>query len=158
MKRIAKVVMFSLYILGLVYFPYLLAMKVAKNKDKMLKKYTAYYRLMCDWDEVPSEAIEKYFQENNIKTIGIYGVKDMGKKLYQQMQCSKVEVKFWVDRDSGINSYSKLKFYSPDDVFEKVDAIVVTPYFEFDSIANQLGIRNDVKFISIEEVVYGSKG
>ena len=121
-----------------VYLSFCLALIVAKNKDQVINKYKKYYFLMCSWMEIPDEKISKFFSQNNIKTIGIYGIKDMGKHLYLQLKNSQVKVKYFVDQASYVQGIFDLPLYRPEDILEDVDAIIITPFTEFDSIKERI--------------------
>ena len=44
--------------------------------------------------------------------------------------------------------------YSLNDKLPKVDAVVITPFYAFDSIRNDLKNKMDAKIVSIEEVIW----
>lgn len=140
-----------------VYLSYYLALTVAKNKDQSINKYKKYYSLMCSWIEIPNEKISKFFLKNNIKSIGIYGIKDIGKHLYLQLKNSQVKVEYFIDQSSYVQGISDLPLYRLEDTLTDVDAIIVTPFMEFDLIKERLCKKNDFRILSIEEVVYGAK-
>ena len=52
--------------------------------------------------------------------------------------------------------YASFEVLKPDDTLPDVDAIIVTAFFFFDEIEQELEDKIDCPIISIEDVVYGS--
>lgn len=155
MKKIIKLTIWIIGVFSFLYLPYKLAMIVSKNKDRLLNKYQKYFQLICDWSELQPEEIQMYFLQRNIRTLGIYGGRNMGRLLYKQLLHSDIEIRYFIDKSSYANSFSTLPLCCPEDKLEYVDAIVVTPYMEFEDIKRKLLERNTVNVLSLEEIIYG---
>ena len=98
--------------------------------------------------------IKEYFEEENIKTIAIYGMGDLANKLMDALKNSDIKVKYGIDKDVAGTISSISEVYGIDDNLPEIDAIVVTPFYAFDEIREELVQRTGSKIISIEEVVW----
>lgn len=133
-----------------------LASKKIREKEKAVEKNKQYYNLYNHWIEMKNkgQALDDFFVRNNYKSIAIYGMGDVGMQLAREMEYSKnVDVKYVIDKniyaDKVIFEKKELNMSLP-----KVDAIVVTPIFAYEKIANEIKNFVDYPVISIEEVVY----
>lgn len=156
MKKIARLCLKIIYELLLCFLIYKLVFAVAKNKDKSINKYKDYYKLMCVWANLSNDKIVDYLQKKYIASVAIYGGRDMGEIMYKQLENSPINVKFFIDKSSYSNSFSKLPLYSPDDKIDDADAVIVTPYMEYENIKNVLNKKNNLNVISIKDVIYGA--
>jgi len=133
--------------------------KEEKRLDKMednLKKFEAFYRLLVTWVEMKQEgkSLAEYFEFNNIKTIAIYGMKELGERLVRELEDSEIEIKYVIDQNiDNINTI--LKKVKPDDELEQVDAIVVTAIYYYQDIEEKMSSKVECEIISLEDVVYG---
>ena len=97
--------------------------------------------------------LEDYFHQNRIKDVAIYGMSYIGKRLYDELKSSDIEVKYVVDKnakDIGMD----IKTFFPDEEFPEVDAIIVTAISFFDEIEEILLSKINYKVISIEDILY----
>lgn len=133
--------------------------KEEKRLDKMednLKKFESFYRLLNTWVEMKQEGknLAEYFEYNNINTIAIYGMKELGERLVKELENSRIEIKYVIDQnaDQIETDFKKVK---PDDELEPVDAIVVTAIYFYQDIEEKLSKKVDYEIISLEDAVYG---
>lgn len=133
--------------------------KEEKRLDKMednYKKFEFFYKLLITWVEMKQEGknLAEYFEYNNIKSIAIYGMKELGERLVKELEGSDIEIKYIIDQnaDKIETQYKKVK---PDDDLEPVDAIVVTAIYYFQDIEEKLSKKVDCEIISLEDAVYG---
>ena len=133
-----------------------IADKQLMKSTKKVDKFKNYYGLLNQWLLLKQEgkSLEDYFKEKGIKTIAIYGMGEMGNRLYDELKGSNIKVKYGIDKESS-SVYSELEVIGYEEISEDVDAIVVTAVFAFEEIAAEL--KNSVSFpiISLEDVVYG---
>ena len=99
------------------------------------------------------KSLEQYFIENGYKTVAIYGMGEMGNRLYDELKDSSIEVKYAVDQNAA-STYSELEVFEKEDAFEDVDVMVVTAIFAFDEIEEEIGDKIKFPIISLEDVVY----
>lgn len=129
--------------------------KTIEQKSRKVDKFKGYYYTLNQWMLLKQrgESLEKYFTDNKIFTIAIYGMGEMGNRLYDELKNTNIKVKYAIDKNAD-NTYAKLNVVDLEDDLEKVDAIVVTSIFAFDSIKEDLKGKLDCPIISLEDIVY----
>ncbi len=129
--------------------------KQVAQKAEKVDKFKGYYNMLNQWLVLKQEgkSLEKYFTDNGYKTVAIYGMGEMGNRLYDELKGTSVTVKYAVDKNAA-STYSELDVIDPEDDFEEVDAIVVSAIFAFDEIEEMLSDKVDFPIVSLEDVVY----
>ncbi len=129
--------------------------KTINQKAEKVDKFKGYYNMLNQWLVIKQEgkSLEKYFTDNGYKTIAIYGMGEMGNRLYDELKGTSVTVKYAVDKNAA-STYSELDVIDPEDDYEEVDAIVVSAIFAFDEIEEMLSDKVDFPVVSLEDVVY----
>ena len=133
-----------------------LSQKKIDQKAEKVDKFKSYYNMLNQWLLLKQEgkSLEKYFEDNGYKTIAIYGMGEMGNRLYDELKNSKVvEVKYAIDKNAS-STYSELDVVDVDDEMDEVDAVVVSAIFAFDEIEEDLSAKVDCPIVSLEDVVY----
>lgn len=127
-----------------------------KEKNSKINKYRGYYEILNRWLILKQEgkSLEKYFLDNDYKSIAIYGMGELGNRLYDELKSSNVEVKYAMDANYS-GKYSELEIKALEDDLPQVDIIVVTAIFAFDDIENNLKRVTSSDIISLENAVYG---
>lgn len=125
------------------------------NIENKVDKFKRYYNVLNQWLSLKQEgkSLAQYFENNNYKSLAIYGMGELGNRLYDELGGSDITVRYAVDEKFTI-TYTGLNVKSPEEEFDKVDAIVVTAIFAFEEIENQLKEKVDFPIISLEDVVY----
>ena len=128
--------------------------KTAKHQDDV-RKLCEFYDLLIQWLSIKQEnrSLETYLLEKGYKTVAIYGMKELGERLYDELKDSKVEVKYAIDKNAD-NVYADVDVLTPDDSLEEVDAIIVTAIHYYDEIEEMLEERMDCPILSLEDIVY----
>jgi len=132
-----------------------LSEKKVTQKEEKVDKFKSYYEMLNQWLIIKQEgkSLEQYFIDNGYKTVAIYGMGEMGNRLYTELQSGKVEIRYAVDENAdGI--YSDLEILSREDEFKEVDVMVVTATFAFDEIVEELRKKVDCPIVSLDDVVY----
>lgn len=143
--------------LGFVMFFMYIYIKIIKkmikiNKDNKIKKDKLYknYMLLIEWLSWKNQgkSVSEWLLRHGIKTIAIYGMGELGNRLYEELKNSNGEIKmvYAVDKDI-LFSFSELPILSLEDDLPKTDAIIVTPFFAFNSIEKEL--KNKIPDVSI---------
>lgn len=133
-----------------------LAEKKVEQKAAKVDKFKSYYNMLNQWLSLKQEgkSLEKYFVDNGYKTIAIYGMGEMGNRLYDELKDSKeVTIKYAVDQNAD-STYSELDVIDKDEEYEEADVIIVTAIFAFDEIEEELSEKVDFPIVSLEDVVY----
>lgn len=123
-------------------------------KDKK-RKMDSYYFLFNQWLIVRQEGktLAEYFEKNNYKTVAIYGMKEFGERLYDELKKSDITVKYIIDKNAD-TIYADVDIVTPDDVLEPVDVIVVTATHYYDEIEEMLFDKTDCPVVSLEDILY----
>lgn len=132
------------------------------EKSSVLEgRYKSYYQLANQWlmNKNEGKKVSKYFEDNDIKSVAIYGMGTLGELFYEEVKDSDIKVGYFIDKNSDILCYGmdEIPITSIDGIAEQeeVDAIIVTPVFDFDVIEEDLDKVTDIQLISLEDVVYG---
>lgn len=126
-----------------------------QKKQKSRDKFKGYYNLLNQWLRLRQEnkSLEAFFAENQYKTVAIYGMGELGNRLYDELKNSSVQVKYAIDENTA-GVYSEIDVIGPEDDFPEVDVIVVTAVFAYSEIEGKLSGRTDIPVVSLEDVVY----
>ena len=132
--------------------------KLKKEYDgrvELTQKLGSYYHILNQWLMIyqNGDSLVSYFVDNKYKSIAIYGYKELGERLYDELKDSDVEVKYIIDRTAD-NIYAEVDAYTPDDVLMEVDAVIVTASYYFEEIEKMLGDKLDCPIVSIGDVVF----
>lgn len=134
--------------------------KEMRKTQKAADKNRALFDLLTQWIAAGQrdESIPAYLKEHGYKKVAIYGMADMGKLLYAELQDSEVEVAYVVDRrkNLGIGDPS-LKVYHKIAELPPVDAVIVTALFDYNKIANEFYGKYNFDVLSIEEIIADNK-
>lgn len=133
-----------------------IANKQVVKKGKKADKFKGYYNMLNQWLALKQEgkSLEQYFAENGYKTVAIYGMGEMGSRLYDELKDSdKVEVKYSIDKNAA-SAYSELEVKEVTDELEQVDVVVVTATFAFEEILEDIEDKFNCPIVSLEDVVY----
>lgn len=113
------------------------------------------YKFMNQWLFLKQRGADfsSFFRKQEIKSIAVYGVHYMGQRLYDELKGSQVEVKYAIDIRPNKDKW-KIPVVHPDDTLESVDAVVITPFFDFLEIKAILSEKLDCPMISIEDMLF----
>lgn len=120
------------------------------------ERFESYWRLFERWLTLKEEkvSIEKYFTDRKIETIAVYGVKMAGEHLFREMENSTVKIAYAIDRKAyAVTAETDVRVYMPDEELPPVDAVVVTPVYDFDNIKRMLKEKHCSRIISLAEVL-----
>lgn len=127
------------------------------NKIQMGRaKVHALYMAFDQWLRIRQEGktLIDYFKSQGYKTIAVYGMKELGEHLCDELFGSDITVKYAIDQNAD-QIYAAVDVVTPDDELEPVDAIVVTAIYYFDEIEEALGGKVDCPIVSLEDILYG---
>lgn len=118
-------------------------------------KFNFYFQLLSQWLTLKESgtSIESMLSVLNYKTIGIYGMGNIGRHLYAELKDSNIKVEYAIDKNTKLN-IDDLDIISLEDDFMEVDAVIITVPFEFYSIEEKLSQKVKCPIISIEELIY----
>lgn len=126
-----------------------------KHMHEDARKVHELYMAFDRWLQIRQQGktLAKYFTEYNYKTVAVYGMRELGERLCDELKDSGVIVKYAIDRNAD-NIYADVDVVTPDDELAPVDAVVVTAITYFDEIEEALSEKIDCPVISLEDVLY----
>lgn len=129
-------------------------------KQTRIDRLKPYYEILNHWLLLKQQGktFEEYFIDHNIHTIAIYGMAELGKRLYAEIEgMESVEVRYVIDKGIGEQIKSVISdavVVSMNEKLPDVDAIVVTPVFAYEEIKRDLNAKCNIPIVSIEDVVF----
>lgn len=129
--------------------------KTIGRQNDMLNKVHVLYCAFDLWLQIRQEGrtLAEYFERHNYKTIAIYGMKELGERLLDELKDSDIKVCYAIDKNAE-HIYADVDIVTPDDELEPVDVIVVTAIYYFHEIAENLSEKVDYPIVSLEDIVY----
>ncbi len=109
--------------------------------EEGLKRKNSFYQFLRKWLELKlaGDSIARKLERMWIHTVIIYGAGKHGDILFQDLAFSRIKIIGWIDAKSTEKEHKGLPIYRLDDsVIPKADAVIVTPYLEFDGICKNL--------------------
>lgn len=113
------------------------------------------YEFMNRWLFLKQKGIDLsiFFICQGIQSVAIYGTHHMGQRLFDELRESEIEVKYAIDRNPRKPDW-KIPIRHPNDVLERVDAVVITPVFDFLEIKDSLSAKLACPMFSMEEILF----
>lgn len=128
--------------------------KTFEEKNEMEKKLRQYYDLMNYWMKMIAEGktIHSWLEDKQYKNIVIYGMGELGNRLYEQIKNMNI-VAYAIDQNP-ISIFKDLNVVSEVLESKTVDAVIITPVYDFGSIKSKLASKFDCDIISLEDMIY----
>lgn len=132
--------------------------KTNSSEEEMKNKMLKYYVTLNNWIGKKQKNINlsSYFEKMGYNSVAIYGMKEVGERLYGELKDTKTEVKYAVDQNAE-SIYADIDVYSPDDDLPEVDVIVVTATYYYNSILNNIKDKISCPIISLDDVIAGAE-
>lgn len=114
------------------------------------------FKLLANFLKLKHESkdLSKYFEDNYIKTVAVYGIGYFGKEIYKELlELKNIKVLYAIDKNAQSIENSELKIFKLTDELPPVDAIVVTPIQYYNEIEKDLYKKGINNTISIEDIV-----
>lgn len=132
--------------------------KTNSSEEEMKNKMLKYYVTLNNWIGKKQKNINlsSYFEKMGYNSVTIYGMKEVGERLYEELKDTKTEVKYAIDQNAE-SIYADIDVYSPDDDLPEVDVIVVTATYYYNSILNKIKDKIACPIISLDDVIAGAE-
>ena len=126
--------------------------------DGLVKKnerYREYWLVLRDWLylNVQGKSITKYLIDHNMKEVAIYGMGMLGTPLYEELVKNGFDVLYGIDQDRAKDYKFDLPVYTLTEELPKVEVIIVTVGYAFESIKEKILEKDKFTIISLEEIV-----
>ncbi len=122
-----------------------------KNENS---KFREFYGVLTQWVELKQagKSLEEYFEHYGYRSVAIYGMKELGELLYDELKESKVEIKYVIDKNIDY-IYTEVPGVKPDEPMEMVDVVVVAAISYFPSIKKDLEKKVDCPIVSLADMI-----
>lgn len=129
--------------------------KTLEHKQSGQDRYKAYYNMLNQWIELKQKGIplERYFNEYGYQSIAIYGMGEMGNRLYEELKDTNIEVKYAVDQNTDCTDL-ELKVVDKDSISEKADVMVVTAVYAYQEIEEELQSKVTFPIVALDDIIY----
>jgi len=113
------------------------------------------FQIFNKWLKLKNQgkSLKPYFEDNDLKTVAIYGVGGLGERLFEDLKSLDINVIYAIDRVAGMKHIEGLHIVGIEDELKDVDAIIVTPVQDFYAIEKVLEEKTDSEIISLEDIV-----
>lgn len=135
--------------------------KSLQEEKKLQEKYRSYYELTYNWlqNKNDGKKLQEYFIENNINNVAIYGRGTLGELFYKEIKNTDIDIRYFIDKNvEEVYDYeANIPIIGIEHIREQdeVDAIVITPIFDYDEIKKELEMKGVMSVIlSLEDVIY----
>lgn len=130
----------------------------AKNNE--IDRYIESYMLMNHWVILKQNGdfVVSYFKDRSISKIVIYGLTELGARLYDELKNSEISVLCMADSSFVVSPYPEVPLLNPDmfsdsTELKEAEAIVITPTYAFEDIKQMLIQYTDCPIISIKVIL-----
>ena len=133
----------------------LLKKKSENEYEQILEKNAIVIGMLERWISNIQEGkrIADYFQRNHYQTIAIYGLGCVANRLCEELKNTEIQIQYIIDQNAHL-LLSDQKVIHPDDNFEDVDVVVVTPAGIYETVKEQIEDKITCPIISVEEVLF----
>lgn len=129
--------------------------KKIKEMAEVQAKVHELYMAFDQWlqNRQQGKTLVEYFTKNGYKTVAVYGMKELGERLCDELKGSDITVSYAIDQNADA-IYADVDVVTPDEELAPVDVIVVTAITYFDEIEEKLCEKVDCPIVSLEDILY----
>lgn len=119
------------------------------------RKWAEFYDLLLLWLELrqKGKSLQEYFSRKPYKTVAVYGMKELGERLCDELDSLGIEITYLIDRNAEI-IYTDKVVYKPDDELPEVDIIIVTAIHYYGEIEEQLSTKVSCPIVNLTDIIY----
>lgn len=114
------------------------------------------FHLLDKWLQLKydGKSFGAYFKDNRIRSVAIYGMGAIGRRLYEELREQQIETRYAIDRNAAAIHVEGLQIKTLEEQLPKVDAVIVTP-IAFHEIEKTLYLKmgEDINVVYIEDIV-----
>lgn len=133
----------------------MLERRIVMKKKQSPSVFYIGFHIFNKWMKLKNEgkSLQKFFDDNEMKTVAIYGFGALGQRLYEDLKKLDVEVVYGIDKNASNIHMDSLRVVTLNEELEAVDAVIVTPVQFFYEIEAELEKKIKTDIISLEDVV-----
>lgn len=128
---------------------------ILENSKKRADKLLSFFELMDQWLSCKEQNYQftKYFDENNIESVAIYGIGKIGNHLKYELEKGGITLSYVIDE--SVNAfYGKEEHYNLKDKLPMVDVVIVTSVNEYEEVKKKILDNNRMlHVISVDKVL-----
>ena len=120
-----------------------------------IEKLSEFYNILIQWISLKQKGITAvdFIMKKGYRTVAIYGMKELGEILYEELKTSDICVTYIIDK-SIEPIFIDVPVLRPDEPLFPVDVIIVTAIHYFKEIEEQLKNKIDCPIYSLEDVIF----
>lgn len=117
--------------------------------------YMANMKCLDKWLYINEEGkkVTDFLADLKCSQVAIYGCGILGKHLLLELENSEIVVKYMIDKNKS-GKMGNINIVGVEGPFEEVDAIIITPAWDFNSIEEELSQKFTGKILSLSEILY----
>lgn len=125
-------------------------------KNIQIDRKGIFYDFLLKWMEARQKeiTIADVLQRDGVSTVAVYGFGRHGHLALEDLKNSHVLVQYIIDKSTDIMSADNLDILDISLELPEVDAIIITPFLEFDSIEKALMEKTKAKLLSLQDLVF----
>ena len=122
--------------------------------EKRSNKFVDYFKVLNLWMKKKKEhiSVQGYLAGLGIRRIAVYGVGELGERLYEELENSDIEIAYGIDNNTSRN-YHQLPVRSLTQDLEEVQVIIVTPVADYEDIRSRIKQVTDCTVISLKDII-----
>lgn len=137
---------------------YLIMRYYMNATDELLdtvKKAFGFYHILIRWLQMKQEkkSLAEYFKQNEYRTVAVYGMKEIGVLLCNELRQEGIDIKYAIDKNADKINVD-IETVKPTSEMPEVDVIVVTATHYFDSIYMELQELTEAEIVSITDILW----
>lgn len=124
------------------------------NESNQLLKISLLYRWTMKWLQARQKGITlgDYFMRFNIRTVAIYGMGQMGCRVYDELEKTEIQVKYVMDR--RLDQLTRItELVNPENELPEVDAIIVTVLSQERELVDWLKQKCDYEVLGLSQII-----
>lgn len=124
--------------------------------DEKLAKFRHMYFVLVKWMTINQNDryITNWFRRNGYSKIAIYGMRELGFLLYDEVVKAGMSVEYIVDKNAdNMNIDVESTLYTPDDELPAADILVITAVHYSEEIKENLKGKVNCAIVSLEDII-----
>lgn len=131
--------------------------KEVKRLGEINKKNDAILKLYNQWmtHKQEGKSVADYLKRNGYRKVAVYGMHYLGENLCEELKDSGIEIKYAIDKKAE-NISSDILLCRPGELldgWDKLDVVIVTAFFFYDEIKDELSRYMECPILSFKEIL-----